>query len=283
MNPTLRDYFWAAFNARPIGMFVPPNWVGLAAFGLAGLLNPGFWVLGAGVELGYLYTLMTSARFQNVVKARHLLEQRKQGAIQQDWLVRQLSAEDRERFHMLEARCQTILSQQRLTNAGTELQAQGEGLGRLLWIYLRLMLTRRSLEHVLTEAGVRDSDYGSLKARIDELNKRVQSPNVAEDLRKSLAGQIDILQLRMQKQEEAREKLAFLDAELTRIQEQVELIREQAVVTADPETVSQRIDQIAATLGGTTQWIQEQQQLFGKIEDLLVEPPAVVMPEQQLQ
>ena len=56
--------------------------------------------------------------------------------------------------------------------------------------------------------------------------------------------------------QEARDKLAFLDAELTRIQEQVELIREQAVLTADPETVSQRIDQISATLGGTTEWIR---------------------------
>ena len=35
----------------------------------------------------------------------------------------------------------------------------------------------------------------------------------------------------------------------------------------------QRIDQIAATLGGTTQWIKEQQQIYGKVDDLLEEPP----------
>ena len=48
----LFDYVRAAFNARPFGMFVAPNWVGVAAFGLLGFLNPGFWLLGAGLELG---------------------------------------------------------------------------------------------------------------------------------------------------------------------------------------------------------------------------------------
>ena len=60
-----------------------------------------------------------------------------------------------------------------------------------------------------------------------------------------------------------REKLVFLDAELVRIEEQVELIREQAVMASEPHAVSERIDQIAATLGGTQQWIRDQQQILG--------------------
>ncbi len=63
------DYVRAAFSARPIGMFVPPNWVGLGAFALLGVANPGFWVLGAGLELGYLAVLATNQRFQRVVDA----------------------------------------------------------------------------------------------------------------------------------------------------------------------------------------------------------------------
>ncbi|MBN1421722.1 MAG: hypothetical protein JXP34_23310, partial [Planctomycetes bacterium] len=73
-------------------------------------------------------------------------------------------------------------------------------------------------------------------------------------------------------QQEAAEKLAFLESELARVREQVELIREQAVLATDPEIVSNRIDEIAATLGGTTQWIREQQQIYGQVEDLLAEP-----------
>jgi hypothetical protein len=53
----------------------------------------------------------------------------------------------------------------------------------------------------------------------------------------------------------------------------VELIREQAALSSDPTTLSSRIDEITATLGGTSQWIRDQQQMFGAMEDLLSEPP----------
>jgi ABC-type enterochelin transport system substrate-binding protein len=96
---------------------------------------------------------------------------------------------------------------------------------------------------------------------------------LSEELRRSLTGQIEILQQRLDKRREAKEKLAFLDAELTRIQEQVELVREQAVVSTDPETLSKRIDEVTATLGGTTQWISDQQKIYGAVEDLMSEPP----------
>ena len=33
------SYLAAAFNARPLGMPIPPNWFGLAAFGLLGALD----------------------------------------------------------------------------------------------------------------------------------------------------------------------------------------------------------------------------------------------------
>jgi ABC-type transporter Mla subunit MlaD len=79
----------------------------------------------------------------------------------------------------------------------------------------------------------------------------------------------------MERRREAKEKLAFLDAELTRIQEQVELVREQAVLSTDSETLSQRIDQVTATLGSTAQWISDQQKLYGAVEDLMSEPPAL--------
>ena len=39
MTPRFRDLVRAAFNARPFGMVVPPNWIGLAAFGCLGLAN----------------------------------------------------------------------------------------------------------------------------------------------------------------------------------------------------------------------------------------------------
>ena len=89
-------YVKAAFNARPIGMFVPPNWVGLAGFAMLGLLNPGFWLLGAGAELAYLFGLSTSRRFQRLVDGSAIQREREARREQVDRLVMQLDPEDRD-------------------------------------------------------------------------------------------------------------------------------------------------------------------------------------------
>src|SRR5512145_3488862 len=107
-KPGFLDYVSAAFNARPMGMFVAPNWVGLAAFGLLGVANPGFWVLGAGLELGYLLTLATNSRFQRAVAAGPLVE------ATADWnkrihaLLGRLDTADRRIYDLLSQRCRSI-------------------------------------------------------------------------------------------------------------------------------------------------------------------------------
>jgi predicted nucleic acid-binding Zn-ribbon protein len=151
-------------------------------------------------------------------------------------------------------------------------EIQQQGLGRLLWVYLRLLLTRQAINRIVHDSSQAADDSVAINERIDTLKTQLEAP-LAEDLRKSLTGQIEILQQRLERRKEARQKLAFLNAELTRIQEQVELVREQAVLSADPETLSERIDHITATLGGTTQWIADQQKIYGAVEDLVTEPP----------
>ena len=271
------DYMRAAFNARPFGMFVAPNWVGVASFALLGLANPGFWVLGAGLEMGYLAWLSTNRRFQRTVDASRL------SGSDRDWqrkiggLLSGLGDGDRHRYDALATRCKSILDQQTQGEAAA-IDAQSEGLGRLMWMYLRLLVARHSIDRVLTDAGRGEP----LDRRLKDLEAQVAAPSapsapgapgVSDDLRRSLTSQVDILRQRLAQQTDAREKLRFLDAEIVRIQEQVELIREQAALSTDPERLSQRIDQITATLGGTAQWIRDQQQVYGEMEDLLTEPP----------
>jgi hypothetical protein len=275
VNPTAWDYIRKAFNARPIGMFVPPNWIGLGIFGILGILNPGFWVVGLGLELGYLVVLGTNERFQKLVAASQQVSTRKQWQANVDLQVQQLNAPEQQRYRALEARCRAVLEQQQhLQTPPAGLRAQNEGLGRLLWVYLRLLSTRQAITRTIRDSTDSPNGSSNLEERIGKLKSRLDEP-LTEDLRKSLTGQIEILQQRLEKRREAKEKLAFLDAELTRIEEQVELVSEQAVLTADPETISQRIDQVTTTLGSTAQWVSDQQRIYGAVEDLMSEPPAV--------
>ena len=274
MKPGFWDYVKSAFNARPIGMFIPPNWIGLGIFAVLGTLNPGFWIIGAGLELGYLALLATEKRFQRFVSGERLLRTQRQWQTKMDQLVAQLGQGDQARYRALESRCRSVLGQQpQGATLPPDLDVQAEGLGRLSWMYLRLLLTRQSIDRIIRESTAVTLDGERLEERIDRLQGRLKEESLSDELRRSLAGQVEILQQRLERRREAREKLAFLDAELARIQEQVELLREQAVLSTDPETVSERIDQITTTLGGTTEWIRQQQKIYGVMEDLLVEPP----------
>jgi hypothetical protein len=276
MKPTFWDYVRSAFNALPMGMFIPPNWIGLGVFGFLGVLNPGFWIIGLGCELAYLGWLGTNPRFQNLVSGGRLLDEQRRWQNKVFELIRQLPPEDQQRYRALESRCKNILEQQSQLGLSPGLGEQGEGLGRLVWIYLRLLLTREAIRKIIQESSAPADENAHMKERIEKLQQQLQQPAITEDLRKSLTAQIEILQQRQEKKREAVEKLAFLDAELTRIQEQVELLREQAVLSTDPEVVSQRIDQVTTTLGGTNQWIRDQQKIYGAMEDLLSEPPPLV-------
>lgn len=274
-KPGFFDYVKAAFNARPFGMFVAPNWVGLAAFGLLGVTDPGFWVLGAGLELGYLLMLATNARFQRTVSAQPLAAARAEWNQRISSLLERLNEDDRLRYLGLADRCTSIIDLQ--THGGAELpqgiEAQADSLGRLSWMFLRLLVARHTIVTVLG-AG---EDQEVLEQRMRALERQAHDEGVAAELRRSLSGQIEILGQRIDQRDQAEKKLAFIDAELARIEEQVELIREQAALSTDPEILSQRIDQIAATLGGTGQWIRDQQQVYGAMDDLLTEPPPLTV------
>jgi hypothetical protein len=294
VRPGFWQYITAAFNARPIGMFVAPNWIGLATFGLLGFyVDPGFWVLGAGLELGYLSALATNARFQRLVSgaagagAAQFSGQKVQQALAS------VSANDKERYRLLELGCQSILQLQfGGVNDAPGFRMQAEALGRLTWMYLRLLVTRQSIQNVLVAPAAprpgdprrnsppplpttmqADGESRLLQGKLADLKARLSDQTLTEDLRRSLTSQADLIQQRLDRRATAANKLAYIDAELTRIEQQVELIREQAVLSTDPESFSLKIDEIGATLSGTGEWIAEQQRALGAMNDLLEGTP----------
>lgn len=272
MKLSLGTYLKAAFNARPFGMFVAPNWIGLAAFGLLGLANPGFWLIGAGLELTYLFGLATNQRFQRVVGARRDSGTELEWKQRQDALISRLSDTDQARYVAFAARCRTILDLfQQHDPSGASTETQGENLGRLTWVYLRLLLARRAMSRVLKEPTLGETQ--ELESRLAHLRSQLGDQTLTDELRRSLSSQAEILEQRVTQRREGREKLDFLEAEIMRIQEQVELLREQAALSADADGLSARLDEITGSLGGASQWITDQQKLYGSLDDLLQEPP----------
>jgi hypothetical protein len=302
MKPSLWDYLREAFNARPIGMFFAPNWAMLTGFGLAGYLHdPGWLVLGAGVELGYLWLLSSNARFQRFVAGKLSAGGNSDAERKLAALFSTLPDADQRRYQALAQRAQAILQQQfHGDSIAPGYASQSDSLAKLTWMYLRLLVTRQAILRVVREGGARtpgepppvpipgprqvvrpasqptqhaSTARPNLEQRLADLRRRLEDPDLGDDLRRSLEGQAELLEQRVARRSQADEKLAFLDAELTRIEEQVELIREQAVLSSDPEHLSQRIDEISASLGSTGEWIADQQKTIGALDDLISEPP----------
>src|SRR5262245_26276851 len=149
-KPTFWDYIREAFNACPGGMFIPPNWIGIGIFGLLGFLNFGFWIIGAGFELAYLGRLSTHPRFQRLVNGGRMQDAQRQWQQRLYDLIRQLTPEDQQQYRALEARCREILEHQaRGAVVPTGMEEQSTSLGRLVWIYLRLLLTRESIRKMI--------------------------------------------------------------------------------------------------------------------------------------
>lgn len=274
MRAGLGRYLWAALTARPKGMFISPNLVALATIGVLGLVNPGIWMIGAGLELWYLLALVTNRRFRAAVDAADgsSIGSRDGAALErQVHLLNRLDEAAQAKYRSLARGCMAVLKDHHETGAFA--RSLHETLGGLLWVYLQLLVARGMVERALQRGD--DDPRESIEQRLASVNKRLAGANVDPELRRSLEGQRTILSQRQEAQREAREKLAYIDAELARVQEQVALVREQALLSAEPETAAVRIDAIASSLGATTQWIRDQKRLDGLVQDVLVSPPAL--------
>ena len=183
-KPGFFDYLTAAFNARPIGMFVAPNWIGLAAIGLLGLANPGFWVLGAGLELGYLFTLATNRRFQQTVTSKPLNAARSRVEHADPEGARQARSG---RPPHLRCAVRALPLDPRLAAPGRRpsrprgSRQQAESLGRLSWMFLRLLLARRTISQVMGGA----QNDAELQRKIASLERQQHQPGLERGARRA--------------------------------------------------------------------------------------------------
>ena len=256
----LRDYLWSACNARPMGMPLPPNWIALAAVGLLGFfVHPGLLLVGAGLEIGYLVALTSSRRFRALVDAQQPLPALpdRRGA-----LVRQLDADALAQHEALEERCRAILALNR--DGEGLLQQQDEQLRQLCWLHLRLLAARKAVQ---TVADTGTEDRRELERKLRDLEKRrtqftgLGGITGTDDLALSLDGQISILTTRLSQFDEARNRLAYLDAEIERLRQQAELIREQSLLAVggtDGSSLSTTIQGLGDSLATTNRWMRDQ-------------------------
>jgi hypothetical protein len=247
-------YLRAAFNARPLGMPIPPNWLALAAAGLLGwFIHPGLWLIAGGLELGYLFALTNNARFRRAVDADAGSPVAEASDRRQE-LVQQLDAAGQDAQQALDRRCQAILALVPIEDPLRE--RQEEQLCQLSWLHLRLLAARSAVATVTRTA---QRERGELTRKLADLERRRDA--AAADLASSIEGQAAIVRTRLAQFDEAEARLAYLEAERERLGQQAELLKEQNLLAAGgsgQDGISTTIAHLGDSLATTNRWMREQ-------------------------
>jgi hypothetical protein len=260
-----RSYFAAAFNARPFGMPIPPNWFGIAAFAVLGaFINPGLWLIGLGLEGLYLWTLSQNPRFRNAIDA--------QSPERVDWnkryqtMLTPLDGDARDQQGAIEQQAAEIV--ELLTRSGAHESQMGD-VRQMAWLHLKLLAARAAIMQVLASAVRARRELDAQEERIESRLKG----DCDDDLRRSLEQQLTVIHTRRAAHADAERRRELVDAEIDRLRQQVSLVREQALLATDERTAAQSLDAISASLNEANRWLKDQRELFAGLDDLTDEPP----------
>ena len=199
-------------------------------------------------------------------------------------LISSLSASRRERYEQLAQVCHDIegaSADNPMASANPDYDPRLRKLDELMWTYLRLLGIEESLERFL-ETERREDVPGMLKAaeeeaarlskEVDELKARGSSGTIEARQRYlgSRLERLEVLRKRRQRCEQGAENLALVLSEQERLDQQIKLIRADAVATKNAETLTARIDATVEHLDQTNKWISE----LDEFKDLVGDMPA---------
>ena len=258
-----RSYLMAAFNARPFGMPIPPNWFGIATFAMLGMfLSPGFLLLGAGLEVAYLAVLSGSKRFRNVVDAGNLQIQQAADPADRRYneFVDKLTASEQRRHQLIEGRAREIIG---MLKASPLMSTHADSLEQLVWLHLRLLAARQAIARVVQTA---QQERAQLAAQEEQILLRLKSADIGVELRRSLEQQVAVIDQRQDAHLNADRRLEHVEAELGRIDQQIALIREQALLATDEGSIGSSLDALAASFNEANRWLNNQRDLLGVFE-----------------
>jgi hypothetical protein len=226
---------------------LPVNVMAVAGFGILGLANPGFWLLGVAVEVGVLSSLAFNRRFQRIVDGRALLTSDRDTVRARQSLIDGLPPASKQRLTALSAKCTKVLTLYQAARAdGVTLEGNREALRNLEWIYLKLLVAE---SHLRSNAS--GEDEKQLQRRIGELEADLQKQPESQSLRESKSSTLEILKKRLALWRRREQSVDEICSDLVRIEAQVDLLVENAALEGRPQATDVEIQLATELVGGT--------------------------------
>ena len=261
------------------------GWLGLLTVG-AGFVTGSLFGLIVGATaytIGWIY-LPDLPLFQGWVNrrrddAKRQIELAKIAGFtrRRDTLLGSLSPERVARYRALAEVCQNIED----ASADTEAPADPRlrRLDELMWTFLRLLTIEESLERFL-ETEDRDQvpvlaregehEVNELKTEIESLKSSGNEAAVDSKQRyfASRMERLDVLRKRLERSQQARDNLLLVRAEQDRLDQQIKLIRADAVAARNAGALTARIDATVEHLDQTNKWLAEMDDFKDLVGDL---------------
>jgi hypothetical protein len=276
------DYLKEAFLFRWNLLFFLGGAAAAALTPVAGVLLP----LVAAGELTYLTGLVSIPRFRAAIDAKVHAAGKAAGGppvpleppTSLVTMLTGLPSDARTRFQRLHARClelRTIAAGVRGAagdQGGSVEEIRTPGLDRLLWLFLRLLLSKAALDRFLQSMSEQE-----ITARLADLRKNIATAQSGGDDRivRSLQDSIASAELRLDNYGRAKKNAEFVSVELDRIEGKIQALAEVAVNRQDPDFLSSQVDSAADSMRQTEKAVSELQHLTG-LADQLQDPPAIL-------
>lgn len=276
----LGDYLKEAFLFRWNLLFL----LGSGAAAVMTPLAPVLLPLVAAGELAYLTGLISVPRFRAAIDAKvyagatGTAPVKAAPAVSLVQMLSGLPRDARERFERLHTRCvemRGIAAGVRGAagdSGSTAEEIRTPGLDRLLWLFLRLLLSSTALDRFLQSI-----DDHDLTTKVDDLKKSLATAQTGGDERvvRSLQDSLAMAELRLDNFGRAKKNADFVSIELDRIEGKIQALAEMAVNRQDPDFLSNQVDSAAESMRQTEKAVSELQHLTG-LADQLEEPPAIL-------
>jgi hypothetical protein len=226
-------------------------------------------ILVAGVQLTILPLVAWSPRFQRLIKARQIEEDReekqvkKQGEVSE--MLRALPDPERQRYRGLETQAGEIRENYKGLDASSRmlLEELVQKLEFLLAFYLRM---RYSV--VRYEAYFSTTDPERIQERISMLDREItQGPERIQQIKVKTRA---VLGKRLERYQKALENRQLMDAQTETVLEVLQLLRDQSFSMRDPRTITEQLDGLVSSAEETERGVRDMEDILAAEQDLLV-------------
>jgi paraquat-inducible protein B len=210
----------------------------VVAAGIAGWWDPAIWGVATAGELNYLFTLASNPGFQQFIQGLKTDELRGDTEESRKRLVSKVGGAARQRYVKLEEKRRRLEALYRESETASDdlfAESNTDAMQKLTWLYLNLLVAQRNL--IVAPA----SDARDLQKQIAACERELASAP-SEATRASKEATIKLLRERLDNIQHKATSLAEIDADLARIETQLDFALEEATLHGRPATISASVE-----------------------------------------